>query len=189
MSCTGHIILSENTGPNLVVTHHGDYEDIVGFQRVSVDTSFPYPGIHALEAADFDELACSEGECFGTITRTMDVVERGYDITVRNDGNESAYGLWASLRIRSEEDAGGHSHSTIVNYRTEDLYMADILEPGWQVRVSYALWDNEDVLDFMGIEWDEYENLAKKSAKADTLKDANKNRIKIKLEKIPQGNL
>jgi hypothetical protein len=162
MSCTVNSAYHTYGEADPVVTSHGIIEDVVGYETIQVDTVFPYPGRRALERMPLDEVTCSYGECLGSYTTTVELVEFNYDITVANDGEEPAYGLLAALRTRIETWDPYEPNSTLVTFQTVDLYMADILEPGWQVTISYALDDNEEVLEFMVIHWDDWDTYAGK---------------------------
>jgi hypothetical protein len=146
-----------------VVTEHGLLEDFIGYEEVKVDTTFPWPGsIEALEAMDLDYVSCTRGRCYGTYTRTLELVDYTYEITVANMGTAPAYGLIATIHTVLEEPDEYDPYSTIDVYLTQELYMADVLDPGWEATVSYALDYNEEVLEFMGIEWDDWDIYSRK---------------------------
>jgi hypothetical protein len=165
VSCTinNHPVAVSEPYPDPVVVSHGVTEQVVGYEEVQVDTFFAYPGMRALENMDMDEVTCADGQCHGTYTFFMDLVDQAYEITVRNDGTESAYGLSADLRVRVEEPDPYDPYTMIVAYDIVTIYMADELEPDWQVTAVYDLYDNEAVEEFMGIVWDDYDTYISKT--------------------------
>jgi len=146
-----------------VVVNHGESEELIGYQDVQVDTVFPYPGsMRALERVPVDEVTCWDGECFGRYSYTQELIQYYYDVAVRNNGTLPAYGVTAELRVRFEEEDEYDPYSTVVTYQTVELYMADILEPDWEIILSYTLDPNEYVVEFLGIQWDDYDTYSRK---------------------------
>ena len=179
---TYHTVVYE-PAPDPVVTENGLEEEVIGYTEVKVDTSFAHPGMDVLLDLPMDEIYCKGHTCYATYTEQIPIVARRYYVTVQNRGDEAAYGLTTTLQIRSEYQDGYHSH-TYVEIQDVEFYLADVLEPGWEVSLNYELAENESVLDFLGILWDDYTAYSAKDPGAYLHKKSNKRNFKVEKRKM-----
>ncbi len=182
-SCTGEFVYTNaEYGAEPIIIENGIYESVIGYETVEVDTSFYYSGHPAdLTFLDLDYFSCRRDYCTGSYTETVELVEQSYELTIRNDGWDPAYGLTADIRMQTDD--GYH-----VTVHTETLYISERLDPDYEVYVSFPLNGNETVLSFEGLDWDEYDVYMKKTQekpnyKGQFSKAAQNDKVKIALAK------